>query len=216
MARPIIQKQRGRSSNNRGRTKNVILFGFEGENKTEKKYFQNFQGRDKPYNIQFSYGNDTDPLQIVNNLISYMEDRDISVKKGDKIFCVFDSDVEASKQTRIEQAYAKASKKGIEFIVSVPSFEVWYLYHYKNTTHEFNSNEELIRMLKRYIPNYEKSKDIFKEINNNVDVAIQNSKFAKTHHGIADGQAITNILHNPSTDVYKVIEYIESFNKSEE
>lgn len=145
MGRKIVQKERGKINCNHLKRKNVILFGFEGENKTEKKYFQNFQGRDKLYNIAFAYGNDTDPVKIVEHIIGYMREKDISSKYGDKIYCVFDSDVDMSKQLQINKAVLKASKKGIEIIMSVPSFEIWYLLHFMDTTHHFASNDELLK-----------------------------------------------------------------------
>ena len=216
MARIIEQKRRGKRRGNPDKTKNVILFGFEGENKTEKKYFQNFQGRNKSYNIDFAYGNDTDPVQIVNNLINYMKEKDISVKHGDKIYCVFDSDVDKSKQEKINQAYLKASKRGIEIVMSVPSFEIWYLLHNRYTSHYFYSNDELIRELKKFISTYEKNINVFTLINKNVEKASVNAKALKKYHNIPEGQVITNMNCNPSTDVFKIVEYLNNSKENKE
>lgn len=214
MGRKIIQKFRGQRNIKRCKTKNVILFGFEGENKTEKKYFQNFQGREKSYNIDFAYGNETDPLKIVNNLVNYMKEKDISSRHGDKIYCVFDTDVDMRKQDQINKAIAKASKKGIEIIMSVPSFEIWYILHFIETTHCFNSNEELIKKLRKFIPSYEKNRDVFCEVNSNLGQAINMAKKIKSHHNIKEQEYITDMICNPCTDVYKVVEYI--INKNNE
>ncbi len=46
MARRIEQIQRNRKNR---KTKESILFEFEGKNKTEEIYFRNFQKRDNPY-----------------------------------------------------------------------------------------------------------------------------------------------------------------------
>lgn len=82
MARRIEQIQRNRKNR---RTKENILFEFEGNNKTEEIYFSNFQKRENPYNIKFAYGHDTDPVGMINSLISYMKKEDISITNGDKI-----------------------------------------------------------------------------------------------------------------------------------
>lgn len=137
-----------------------------------------------------------------------MSEKDISTKHGDKIFCVFDSDVDESKQERILQAYRKAKRKGIELIMSVPSFELWYLLHYKKTTHRFSSNKELENELKKYINGYEKNKNVYPIIIDDMDKAITYSKGLKKHHQIDDESTILDMNLNPSTDVYKVIEYI--------
>lgn len=137
-----------------------------------------------------------------------MNEKDISTKHGDKIFCVFDSDVNQSKQDRIFQAYRKAKRKGIELIMSVPSFELWYLLHYKKTTHCFSSNKELENELKKFITNYEKNKNVFPVIIDNINKAIAHSKFLKKHHHLELENPILDMKLNPSTDVYKVIEYI--------
>ena len=66
MARKIEQIKRKREIR---KTKETILFEFEGKNKTEELYFKNFQKRDKPYNIKFAYGNDTIILTQVKNIL---------------------------------------------------------------------------------------------------------------------------------------------------
>lgn len=209
MARKIEQRTRKRKTR---KIKNVILFGVEGKNKTEKEYFKNFRTRQGNYNIEFSFGNDTDPIQILNNLIQHAKEFDISNSNGDKIYCVFDSDVDIQKQNTIDKVYELASENGIDVIMSVPSFELWYLLHYKYTTHEFKDTKELIKELRNYIPEYEKNKDVFSEISSNIRVAIDNAKKLSNFHANVRGQAHT-IQANPSTDVYKIIEYINEKNQ---
>ena len=82
MARRIEQIQRNKKNR---RTKENILFEFEGKNKTEEIYFRNFQKRSNPYNLKFAYGNDTDPVSMVKSLISYMKKEDINTENDDKI-----------------------------------------------------------------------------------------------------------------------------------
>lgn len=139
-----------------------------------------------------------------------MSEKDISTKHGDKIFCVFDSDVNPNKQDKICKAFAKAKKRGIEIIMSVPSFELWYLLHYKKTARSFDTNKKLVDELKKYIPNYDKSDDIFPIVIGNTKKAVCNSKFLKKHHQLDVEKTIVEMKYNPSTDVYKVIEYINS------
>ena len=109
MARRIEQIQRNRKNR---KTKESILFEFEGKNKTEEIYFRNFQKRDNPYNLKFAYGNDTD--------------------------------ININKQKRIDEAIRLASENGIEMIISIPCFELWYRLHYSYTSKVISSNKKII------------------------------------------------------------------------
>ena len=142
MARRIEQIQRNRKNR---KTKESILFEFEGKNKTEEIYFRNFQKRDNPYNLKFAYGNDTDPVSMVKSLISYMKKEEINTANNDKIYCVFDADIDISKQKRIDEAIRLASENGIEMIISIPCFELWYRLHYSYTSKVIVSNNSSIK-----------------------------------------------------------------------
>ena len=204
MARRIEQIQRNRKNR---KTKENILFEFEGNNKTEEMYFRNFQKRGNPYNIKFAYGHDTNPVGMVKSLISYMKKEDISIENDDKIYCVFDADIDHNKQKRIDEAIKLASENGIEIIMSTPSFELWYRLHYSYTSKVYSSNKELINDLKNYIPVYKKSLDIYDIIKDKTDFAVDNSKRLEKEQ-IENGKEINNISCNPYTAVYKPVEYM--------
>ena len=209
MARRIEQIKRNRK--NRKRKEN-ILFEFEGKNKTEEIYFKNFQKRENPYIIKFAYGQDTDPVSMIKTLISYMEKEDISQENGDKIYCVFDADIDSNKQRGINEAIKLASENGIEIIISIPCFELWYRLHYSYTSKVYLSNKEIINDLKKYIPAYEKNIDIYEIIKDKTNKAIENSKKLEKEQ-IKNGSKIININCNPYTSVYKPVEYIINRNK---
>ena len=204
MARRIEQIQRNRKNR---RTKENILFEFEGKNKTEEIYFRNFQKRGNPYNIKFAYGHDTDPVGMIKSLIGYMKKEDINTENADKIYCVFDADIDINKQKRIDEAIKLASENGIEIIISIPCFELWYRLHYSYTSKIYFSNKEIINDLKSYIPNYEKNMNIYNIIEDKTNIAIENSKKLEKEQ-IRDGKEIININCNPYTSVYKPVEYI--------
>ena len=209
MARRIEQIKRNRRNR---RTKENILFEFEGKNKTEEIYFKNFQKRGNPYIIKFAYGQDTDPVSMIKNLITYMEKEDISQENGDRIYCVFDADVDINKQKGINKAIKLASEKGIEIIISIPCFEIWYRLHYSYTSKVYSSNKEVINDLKNYIPTYEKNINIYEIIKDKTNIAIENSKKLEKEQ-IKNGNKIININCNPYTSVYKQVEYIINRNK---
>lgn len=210
MARRIEQIQRNRKNR---RTKENILFEFEGNNKTEEIYFNNFQKRENPYNIKFAYGHDTDPVGMINSLISYMKKEDISITNGDKIYCVFDADIDINKQKNIDEAIKLASDNGIEIILSIPCFEIWYRLHFSYTSKVYLSNKEIINDLKNYIPNYEKNINVYDIVKDKTDIAIKNCKRLEKEQ-IKCGKDINNINCNPYTSIYKPVEYMISKNNN--
>lgn len=204
MARRIEQIQRNRQNR---RTKENILFEFEGKNKTEETYFKNFQKRDNPFNIKFAYGHDTNPVGMVKSLIRYMKKEDINIKNNDRIYCLFDADIDVAKQGKIDEAIKLATENGIETIISTPCFELWYRLHYSYTSKVYNSNKEIINDLKVYIPDYEKNVNIYEQIKDKTITAIENSKKLEQKQ-MKDGKKINEVNCNPYTSVYKPVEYI--------
>lgn len=88
-----------RNKGNRPRNSFVVI-GCEGKNKTEEVYFKNFGSR--KCIIKFSKGNSTDPVGIVQDVIKFKNDNDIT--EEDKVYAVFDTDVNQNKQSQIEEA----------------------------------------------------------------------------------------------------------------
>ena len=107
MARRIEQITRKR---NKRREKQCILFNFEGNNKTEEIYFKNYQSREKPYYIKPINNHATDPLQMMEVLINYMQRKGIKISDNYKVYCVFDTDLNSDKQDRINQAIENCKK----------------------------------------------------------------------------------------------------------
>lgn len=197
----IISKDRGKISR---KTKNVILFGVEGSNKTEKIYLSNFMDRKSPYIIKFASGNETDLLKIVNGLISDMNRLNISVEDGDKVYCVIDMDTNPVKNKDFLSAVGLAQEHGIEIITSVPSIELWFLLHFEYSTASL-SNQKLLKKLKRYIPEYKKSHNVYPIIKDKTHYAINNAKRLEKFQ-ISNGNRIGLVEANPNTQIYKVIE----------
>lgn len=205
MARRIVQISRNR--NNR-KPKECILVNYEGkDNKTEEIYFNNYQGREKPYYIKPIDCRVTDPVQMVEALINYIIQQDIDIEDNYRVYCIFDTDVSPKKQPRIDKAIRLAKSKNIIPIVSTPCFEVWFREHFKYTRKNYNSNEEVIDDLKRFIPNYKKNLNIYDKITANTQTAIANCKQLEKEQ-IENGKKLNSVNCNPYTSVYKLVEYL--------
>lgn len=186
--------------------KNKIIIAVEGVNKTERLYFNNFDNGKQKYSITIAKDKNTDPLNLVKKLSKEIKRLDIDLENGDKAFCVFDVDVNPSKDRIIEEARKLAKENGISIITSTPSIELWFLLHFEYTTASM-SNLEVLRRLKSFYPKYEKNENIFLSINDKVRFAILNAKKLESYQIGCDKKiGLTNA--NPSTEMYKIVEYL--------
>lgn len=197
------QKQRGKIGKKR---KQLILIGCEGKNKTEKNYFKEFNQRQKKFTIQPAKGNRTDPKGIVEDTISSIDKEELQFADGDMAFCLFDSDTDVKKQEQIEQAIFLAGQNGVEVLLSVPCFEVWFLQHFQYSTGQLSGNQAIAK-IKRFIPEYEKNQNIFSKLEPYTEIAVKNAKLLEKYHDEIGTQR-RSINRNPSTEVYKLVEIL--------
>lgn len=205
MVKRATKKIRGKVLRER---KKIILIGTEGKNKTETKYFNKFNRLLTNFTIQFSNGNETDSLGVINNTVSSMNQYDIRTNEGDMVFALIDYDVKQSKQhfQKVETAQNKANKYAINVLISNPIFEIWYLQHFRYSTKSYNSNEEVLNDLKLYIPDYQKNSDVFDFLFKDINCAIQRSKKLELYH--KDNDHLTFDKKCPSTEIYKLVEIL--------
>lgn len=75
--------------------------------------------------------------------------------------CVFDADVstwneaERKKLTALQKKYE--GNASVLLCDSMPSIEYWFLLHFKHTTRHFGTSKSVIKELKKYIPQYDKT-----------------------------------------------------------
>lgn len=198
MVKHSAQKQRGKTHRT---TKRIILIGTEGANKTERLYFQNFNRTQKTFSIQFATGNATNPVGIVADTKKCRDKMDFQC--GDRAYAVFDADLWGTQANQIQQAKNDAKKENIEVILSNPCFEVWFVLHFDASTAPYNSSADVITKLKKYIPDYEKSKDIFGDLQCSRQTALFNAGNLRSYH---QGNGTTKQSNwNPMTDVDQLV-----------
>lgn len=196
------QKIRGVRKRSR---KKILLLGVEGKNKTEKRYFSKFNRLQNKYVIQFSSGNETDPLQLVENLIKDIKDQGLVLKDKDVACAVFDVDNDRSKNQSIKQAQRMAKKYGIDLIPSNPCFELWFLLHFEFST-AFCTNNDVFNNLQKHLPDYEKSDPCFDQLYPHLKTAVENSKKLRKHHIVVKHKNIFD--QNPMTDIDNIFDFI--------
>ena len=78
-----------------------------------------------------------------------------------------------------------------------------FLQHFDYSTHAFLSSDEAVDSLKKYIPEYNKSKDIYMILEKRTNDAIQNAEKLEKYHDFVGNKTLMD--RNPETDVYKVV-----------
>lgn len=185
----------------------IVLVVTEG-NKTEEIYFKNYKIRGAGYVLHIKHTNIKDPVGLLNYTITQIDDFDLDFEEGDTVWCV--CDVDHHQNSAIQKASQTASLNKIKLILSNPSFELWYLLHF--TTHQTPlNNVELIDKLKKFIPDYKKNEDVYKETILKRADALKNSKELIIKH-LANKISLHSRESNPHTSVSDLIEYFLSFN----
>ena len=198
-----MYQDRRRNNHNR-KSKKVILVAYEGDNKTEKNYFNNFSGRDKNFIIKVVPGNETDPVSLVRQTIHKVHELALDLLDDDIAYCVFDADTNLNKNNQILEAINLAKENNIISIVSTPCVELWFLLHYEYSTAPVNNNE-VIERLKKYYPKYEKNCNIYSSINDKLNKAISNAKKLEKYQ-LENKRQLQMVETNPYTEMYKIVE----------
>lgn len=125
-----------------------------GEGLTERCYFKHLKSLKgyrytcKPRNFSQQ---SIDDLQ--KQIDKVLEDDGVAV-------CVFDADVARDKpaeRKKLEAMQKKyAGKEQVILCDSMPSIEFWFLIHYLNTNKYFASSTDVIKVLRRFLPNFSK------------------------------------------------------------
>ena len=205
-------KPKKRNTGKRQR-KSVILISAEGKNKTERLYFDAFNGGN--INIRFTKGNETDPVHLANALVREYKSSELDPDLGDYAFCIIDEDLSPLQEQLIQRSESIIRKINGTMIVSNPCFEIWFLCHYGYSTKQYASNQEVLNTLKKYIPNYKKGFPHMEAILScKISDAITNAKRLEVHHKETTDN-IKKYSCQPRTDAYKVVEVILDKNNTD-
>lgn len=198
--RNIDIKQRGSQTKV---IKSVYLIVTEGKNQTETIYLSHFQEQGKEYRIAFvKAGSSTDAESLYKALLNRWKEEGLSVKKGDKGFVVMDIDNDKKKAEKTKKLIAMNKNSAIDFIVSNPTFEVWFLLHFKDTARAFPNGKSVIRELRKFIPNYQKNVDCYDICKSKLENAIEN---ASKNEKRFEGEEWPSVECNPRTDMKRLI-----------
>lgn len=187
----------------------IVICSEGGKKSSEYYYFRNYTNRD--LRIQFSTGNSTDPKGMLDDLLKYIHNEDIVSEDNCRIFLVLDTDLDEKRISEIKEIEQKCIDNNIEIVTSAPTFEIWYVMHYRNNRLKFQTSKDVKRELQSLNGTYTESMDMYKIIKDSTDNARSTAEsFEK--------QIIRNnedlLSSNPHTSIYKILSAIDEFNNS--
>ncbi|WP_017496701.1 RloB family protein [Flavobacterium sp. WG21] len=176
------------------------------EGLTEKNYFNALKedlGLPKTIAVNVFQSNKVDCKGVVEEAIKKAK------REGfEEIFVVFDHDNQAKR----DEAFKLATDKNITVIFSSICFELWFIFHYKNSTKAFSSEAELEKELKKCIgmENYEKNN--FKHYSILKDKLVTaKSNAEKIRSSVIDNNEGVEVFNlNPFTNVDELVIYLEN------
>ena len=185
----------------------IVICSEGGKKSSEYYYFSNYKNRD--LRVQFSTGNSTDPKGMLDDLLRYIYNEDIKSEDNCKIFLVLDTDLNERRINEIKEIESECIKNNIEIITSAPTFEIWYVMHYRSNGLKFQTSKEVKKELQNLNGTYTENMDMYKIIKNSTENA---RSIAQT----LEQQIIRNnedlLKSNPHTSIYKILEAIDKFN----
>lgn len=186
------------------------------EGDTEEIYLRHYENKKKGIEIIPVNPKHTDAVGIVKFAKNYIDKNDVDVELGDKCYCVFDSDPQSN--PNIKEAFNLIEgyrHKGLACIFSNPSFEIWFIMHYRKAPHG-KTADELKKMVKDLVkdvePEYKETTDIFYILADKQENAL---KEALILHD-AQKQVYENVFShecNPYTNIFEFVNYINEVKK---
>jgi len=123
----------------------------------------------------------------------------------DQIWAVFDTE-QAGTHPDLRRAIQLARENQVNIAISNPAVEYWFLLHFENTNRSFQNADQLCNVLRKYIPEYNKSKSVYLLIRDRMEIALSRAKMFRDQ----SGQNWEDVP-NPSTGLDQLVQKI--FNK---
>jgi len=138
-----------------GKRKPRYTVALVGDGYTESIYFTDLRDTDRPEGLRII---PDFPGRIGS--FSGVLDRAMALKEDfDRVYALIDMDavIAQNQQLTYEQHKAVAARGGVIVLENNPCFEIWLLLHFRQTGRLFHNCNEVVRELRRFIPNYDKS-----------------------------------------------------------
>ena len=185
-----------------------VLIVCEGT-KTEPAYFNEIRNKLElsTANVTVTPADRSDPMSIVRYAKDLQKNSARQGNRYDRIYCVFDRDQHEEFQNAFLQLKTRSQFKSA---CSWPCFEFWLILHFNYQRNPFSdtqnrsASQNCESTLKKHLPDYTKGMaGIFEVLYPKTDFAIKNAK-----HAMKDAEQTDE--KNPSTEVHKLVEYLQN------
>jgi hypothetical protein len=173
-----------------------VLIVCEGS-KDEPEYFEDLKQELRASGVHIPRSGSS-PTSVVETAIREVRRAAEAGEPYDHAWCVFDRDTHAD----FQEACQVANGNRIHLAVSVPSFEVWLLLHFRYSTAPLGSAEKAKKQLKAMRLAYPKNVAPWRELR---PKAVEHGRKLIKHHG-----RVGSRLTDPWTDVHLLIELLRS------
>jgi hypothetical protein len=221
----------------KGSRKKSILIGCE-DSVSAPTYFNSFlkkllqKGKITKDSRIIPHSGKTNPSGVLEDFILYRSKKGKSFKDYDYKWIVIDRDKEFThgaghSKEDFEETILKAKKLNIKVAYSNPSYELWYLLHFRKQNTPLNRYQvidEVIQELKKLNPykfrhlargnikTQKVTKKIAKEIKRYKTVAIKNALYLKALHS-QEGKQLNPENDNPLTNIDALIILFDKLSK---
>jgi hypothetical protein len=155
--------------------------------------------------VEIVHPNGTDPVTLTKRAIELRDARKKQARRNlaieyDEVWVVFDLEKPHDQRRQLAvQAQALKGVQGLKFAVSDPAFEYWLLLHEHYTTAPFSDCDALVRHLKEFWTDYDKSHSPSPEFLEKLPTAVMHAERCRKFHQQVGG------VKNPSTDVDNLV-----------
>ena len=155
------------------------------------------------------------PKSVIDSAIQAEEERQTKSKAGledeyGEIWVVFDTEgpQNVQRQNEARNAIDRSNQLGFRTAISNPSFEYWILLHFEWFVGLIKDGRAACKLVKKYIPEYGKSFNVFDRTWTNVQTAIQRSKrvFTERYQNCSNHPCDCH----PCTEVHELVESLIS------
>lgn len=197
--RHFRDKSRGKPQRKR---KPVVLLIAEGQNKTEKLYFQHFSTPESKYAVKVVSRGETDPQGMLDSLQRECLKDDVSA--GDDIAgIILDLDCNESRTKQVYDLLQVEENCQYKVFASNPCFEVWFVGHFHALRGTYSGSGQVLEDLKRQLPDYDKGRDCYRKLKDHTQEAIERCKAKERQYKDRNWPSVDC---NPRTDVASLVE----------
>ena len=180
----------------------MVLLIAEGQNKTEKLYFQHFSTPESKYAVKVVSRGETDPQGMLDTLKRECLKDDVSA--GDDIAgIILDLDCNESRTKQVYDLLQVEENCQYKVFASNPCFEVWFVAHFHELRGTYSGSGQVLEDLKRQLPDYDKGRDCYRKLKDHTQEAIERCKAKEKQHKDRNWPSVDC---NPRTDVASLVE----------